>query len=67
MKAEDSEEKLAVKKEELRMESGQSLAGLSDVEVRLTVEWGELILRLRKHQRCRRNPSFTQIDRHRIP
>ena len=40
MKAEDSEEKLVVKKEELSMESGQSLAGLSDVEVRLTVEWG---------------------------
>lgn len=40
MKAEDSEEKLVVKKEELRMESGQSLAGLSDVEVRITVEWG---------------------------
>ena len=40
MKAEDSKEKLVVKKEELRMESGQSLAGLSDVEVRLTVEWG---------------------------
>ena len=40
MKAEDSEEKLAVKKEELRMESGQSLAGLGDVEVRITVEWG---------------------------
>jgi flagellar motor switch protein FliN/FliY len=40
MKAEDSEEKLVVKKEELSMESGQSLAGLSDVEVRITVEWG---------------------------
>ena len=40
MKAEDSEEKLVEKKEELRMESGQSLAGLSDVEVRITVEWG---------------------------
>lgn len=40
MKAEDSEEKLVVKKEELRMESGQSLAGLGDVEVRITVEWG---------------------------
>ena len=40
MKAEDSEEKLVVKKEEMSMESGQSLAGLSDVEVRITVEWG---------------------------
>ena len=40
MKVEDSQEKLVVKKEELSMESGQSLAGLSDVEVRLTVEWG---------------------------
>lgn len=40
MKAEDSEEKLVVKKEEISMESGQSLAGLSDVEVRITVEWG---------------------------
>jgi len=40
MKVEDSEEKLVVKKEELSMESGQSLAGLSDVEVRITVEWG---------------------------
>ena len=40
MKAKDSEEKLVVKKEELSMESGQSLAGLSDVEVRITVEWG---------------------------
>ena len=40
MKADDSEEKLVVKKEELSMESGQSLAGLSDVEVRITVEWG---------------------------
>ena len=39
MKAEDSEEKLVVKKEELRMEYGQSLAGLGDVEVRITVEW----------------------------
>ena len=37
MKAEDSEEKLVVKKEEISMESGQSLAGLSDVEVRITV------------------------------
>ena len=40
MKAEDPEEKLVIKKEELIMESGQSLAGLSDVEVRITVEWG---------------------------
>ena len=40
MKVEDLEEKLVVKKEELSMESGQSLAGLSDVEVRITVEWG---------------------------
>ena len=40
MKAEDSEEKLVVKKKELSMESGQPLAGLSDVEVRITVEWG---------------------------
>lgn len=40
MKAEDSEEKPVIKKEELIMESGQSLAGLSDVEVRIAVEWG---------------------------
>ena len=40
MKAEDAAEKLVKRHEKTSVETGQSLAGLGGVEVRMSVEWG---------------------------
>lgn len=40
MKEENSDQRLAVNREALGVHGGESLSGLGDVEVRITVEWG---------------------------